>query len=143
LRPRSTSWGRRLIISFRPDRLRESLGLKRNLVLLLIAIVIIGAGEETWMRFVPKYLQSLGAAALVIGLYDGLKTLLGAVYAYPGGVVTDRWGHRKSLTAFFGTHVSPSSVYLSIRPTPAERSPSHRHRKCRPAAATRGLSART
>ena len=61
--------------------LRDFFGLKRNLVLLLIAIVAIGAGEETWMRFVPKYLESLGAAALVTGLYDGLKTLLGAVYA--------------------------------------------------------------
>jgi len=72
--------------------LREFFGLRRNLVLLLIAIVAIGAGEETWMRFVPKYLESLGAAALVIGLYDGLKTLLGAVYAYPGGIAVDRWG---------------------------------------------------
>jgi MFS family permease len=78
----------------------EFFGLRRNLVLLLIAIVAIGAGEETWMRFVPKYLESLGAAALVIGLYDGLKTLLGAIYAYPGGVVVDRWGHRRALVAF-------------------------------------------
>lgn len=81
-------------------RLAEFLGLRRNIVLLLIAIVVIGAGEETWMRFVPKYLESLGAGALIIGLYDALKTLLGAVYAYPGGVVTDRWGHRRALVAF-------------------------------------------
>src|SRR5215471_20068036 len=80
--------------------LGEFFGLRRNLVLLLAAIVAIGAGEETWMRFVPKYLESLGAAALIIGLFDGLKTLLGAVYAYPGGVAVDRWGHRRALTAF-------------------------------------------
>jgi MFS family permease len=82
------------------SKFAESLGLKRNLVLLLVAIVAIGAGEETWMRFVPKYLASLGAAALVIGAYDGLKTLLGALYAWPGGVVVDRWGHRKALVTF-------------------------------------------
>lgn len=52
------------------------------------------------MRFVPKYLESLGAGALVIGLYDAIKTLLGAVYAYPGGVLADRWGHRRALVAF-------------------------------------------
>src|SRR6185503_9463538 len=80
--------------------LGEFFGLKRNLVLLLIAIVAIGAGEETWMRFVPKYLQSLGATALIIGVYDALKTLLGAVYAYPGGVAVDRWGHRRALVGF-------------------------------------------
>jgi MFS family permease len=78
----------------------EFLGLRRNIVLLLVSIVVIGAGEEMWMRFVPKYLESLGAGALVIGLYDAIKTLLGAVYAYPGGVLVDRWGHRRALVAF-------------------------------------------
>src|SRR5712692_725271 len=80
--------------------LLEFLGLRRNIILLLAAIVVIGAGEELWMRFLPKYLQSLGAAALIIGLFDGLKTLLGAVYAYPGGIAVDRWGHRRALTVF-------------------------------------------
>jgi MFS family permease len=73
-------------------RLTNFFGLKRNLVILLIAIFVIGAGEELWMRFVPKYLQSLGAMVFVIGLYDALRTLLGAIYAYPGGVLADRWG---------------------------------------------------
>jgi MFS family permease len=76
------------------------LGLKRNLVVLLVAIFIIGAGEELWIRFVPKYLQALGAAVFVIGLYDALRTLLGAVYAYPGGVLVDLWGHRRAFLTF-------------------------------------------
>src|SRR5947207_5945640 len=75
-------------------------GLKRNLVVLLIAIFIIGAGEELWMRFVPKYLQAVGATIFVIGLYDALRTLLGAVYAYPGGVLVDVWGHRRAFIVF-------------------------------------------
>src|SRR5881397_569033 len=77
-----------------PRRLANFFGLKRNLVILLIAIFVIGAGEELWMRFVPKYLQAVGATVFVIGLYDALRTLLGAIYAYPGGVLVDRWGHR-------------------------------------------------
>ncbi|HET8547805.1 MAG TPA: MFS transporter [Bryobacteraceae bacterium] len=76
------------------------LGLNRNTVILLAAIILIAAGEETWMRFVPKYLEVLGASALVIGAYDGLKTLLGAVYAWPGGMIVDRFGHRTALTWF-------------------------------------------
>ena len=68
------------------------MGLRRNIALLLAVIVLIGAGEELWMRFLPKYLESLGASALIIGLFDALKTLLGAVYAYPGGVLTDQIG---------------------------------------------------
>ena len=81
-------------------RLTNFFGLKRNLVILLVAIFVIGAGEELWMRFVPKYLQAVGAAVFVIGLYDALRTLLGAIYAYPGGVLVDRWGHRRVFIIF-------------------------------------------
>ena len=81
-------------------RLADFFGLKRNLVILLIAIFVIGAGEELWMRFVPKYLQAVGATVFVIGLYDALRTLLGAIYAYPGGVLVDIWGHRRAFLIF-------------------------------------------
>jgi MFS family permease len=81
-------------------RVSDFLGLKRNLVVLLVAIFVIGAGEELWMRFVPKYLQAVGATIFVIGLYDALRTLLGAIYAYPGGVLVDIWGHRRAFLAF-------------------------------------------
>src|SRR5438477_8210368 len=84
----------------RSQRLADFFGLKRNLVILLIAIFVIGTGEELWMRFVPKYLQTLGASVFVIGLYDALRTLLGAIYAYPGGVLVDVWGHRRAFLAF-------------------------------------------
>jgi len=81
-------------------RLAEFFALKRNIVLLLLAIFVIGAGEELWMRFVPKYLLALGASVFVIGLYDALRTLLGAIYAYPGGVLVDLWGHRRAFLTF-------------------------------------------
>jgi MFS family permease len=81
-------------------RFAEFFGLKRNLVVLLVAIFVIGAGEELWMRFVPKYLQALGASVFVIGLYDAIRTLLGALYAYPGGVLVDLWGHRRAFITF-------------------------------------------
>ena len=84
----------------RRSRLADFFGLKRNLVILLIAIFVIGAGKELWMRFVPKYLQAVGATVFVIGLYDALRTLLGAIYAYPGGVLVDRWGHRQAFIIF-------------------------------------------
>jgi len=93
-------------------QLGRFLGFERNLVLFLGAVILIGAGEETWMRFVPKYLEVLGAAAGVIGLYDALKTLLGAVYAYPGGVVVDRWGHRRALVAFTALSMAGYAMVL-------------------------------
>ncbi len=84
----------------RSNRFAEFFALKRNIVILLITIFVIGFGEELWMRFVPKYLQTLGASVFVIGLYDGLCTLLGAIYAYPGGVIVDKWGHRRAFITF-------------------------------------------
>ena len=96
------------------QRIAEFFALKRNLVILLIAILLIGAGEELWMRFVPKYLETLGASALVIGLYDAIRTLLGAIYAYPGGVVVDRWGHRRGFLAFNIVSIIGYSIVLLI-----------------------------
>src|SRR5437899_10651740 len=84
----------------RKRQFADFFGLKRNLVILLIAIFVIGAGEELWMRFVPKYLLAIGATVFVIGLYDALRTLLGAIYAYPGGLFVDLWGHRRAFLAF-------------------------------------------
>jgi MFS family permease len=95
-------------------RAADFFGLKRNLVVLLIAIFVIGVGEELWMRFLPKYLQALGASIFVIGLFDGLRTLLGALYAYPGGVLVDRWGHRRAFLAFNLFSIAGYSLVLLI-----------------------------
>jgi MFS family permease len=94
--------------------LADFLGLKRNLVVLLVAIFVIGAGEELWMRFVPKYLQAVGATVFVIGLYDALRTSLGAIYAYPGGVLVDVWGHRRAFLAFNLISIAGYALVLFI-----------------------------
>ena len=93
-------------------RLGNFLGLKRNLAILLIATLVIGAGEELWIRFVPKYLQALGASVFVIGLFDAIRTLLGAIYAYPGGVLVDRWGYRRAFLVFNLLSIAGYSVVL-------------------------------
>src|SRR6266699_2938037 len=78
----------------------DFLALRRNTTLLLVALVLAGTGERLWLGYAPKYLQTLGASVLIIGLFDALQTLLGALYAYPGGWLTDRWGQRRSLMLF-------------------------------------------
>src|SRR6266850_7477674 len=95
-------------------RLADFFGLKRNLVVLLLAIFVIGAGEELWMRFVPKYLQAVGATVFIIGLYDALRTLLGAVYAYPGGVLVDLWGHRRAFIIFNAVSILGYALVLFV-----------------------------
>ncbi|MEY2545917.1 MAG: hypothetical protein QOG48_1034 [Verrucomicrobiota bacterium] len=98
----------------RLQRFADFFALKRNIVVLLIAIFVIGAGEELWMRFVPKYLLTLGASVLVIGLYDALRTLLGAIYAYPGGVLVDLWGHRRAFMTFNLVSIAGYALVLLI-----------------------------
>jgi len=95
-------------------RFADFFGLKRNLVVLLIAIFVIGAGEELWMRFVPKYLQAVGATIFVIGLYDALRTLVGALYAYPGGVLVDVWGHRRAFIIFNVVSIAGYALVLLV-----------------------------
>lgn len=95
-------------------RLSDFLGLRSNIAALLAAIIVLGIGEELWIRFVPKYLEDLGAGALVIGLYDALKTVLGAVYALPGGILADRWGHRRALVFFTLLSLAGYAVLFAI-----------------------------
>ena len=89
------------------NKISEFLALRRNTSLLLVALVLAGTGEKLWLGFAPKYIEVLAhgvlAAAqiiLVIGIFDALQTFLGAIYAYPGGWLTDHWGQRKSLLLF-------------------------------------------
>ena len=88
------------------------LGLRRNTTLLLVVLVLAGSGERLWLGFVPKYLETLGATIFIIGLFDALQTLLGAVYAYPGGWLTDHWGQRRSLLAFSGLSLAGYFIVL-------------------------------
>jgi len=88
-------------------KISEFLALRRNTTLLLVALVLAGTGEKLWLGFAPKYIEvlahgTLSAAQiiLVIGIFDALQTFLGALYAYPGGWLTDHWGQRKSLLLF-------------------------------------------
>src|SRR5438552_2535935 len=84
----------------RAGKIVDFLALKRNTALVLGALVVALTGERLWLGFAPKYLETLGASVLIIGLFDALQTLLGALYAYPGGWLTDRWGQRRSLLFF-------------------------------------------
>ena len=91
------------------NRLRnisEFLALRRNTSLLLVALVLAGTGERLWLGFAPKYIETIGGGVFIIGLFDALQTLLGAVYAWPGGWLTDRWGQRRALLAFSAVAVA-------------------------------------
>lgn len=80
--------------------IREFFALERNTLVLFTAVLVLTLGEEMWSEFIPKFMQSLGAGVIAVGLYGTLRDLLDAVYQYPGGWLTDRLGHRRALLLF-------------------------------------------
>ncbi len=91
----------------------DFLALRRNTTLLLLALVVAGCGEKLWLGFAPKYIETLGGGIMVIGAFDALQTFLGAVYAYPGGWLTDRWGQRRALLTFSALSVAGYVLVLA------------------------------
>lgn len=79
---------------------REFLALEHNIVVLLGALLVIGMGEELWVRFMPKYLEALGAGAVAIGAYGSFKRVVDTIYQYPGGWLADKLGRKRALTLF-------------------------------------------
>jgi MFS family permease len=90
----------------------QVLGLRRNIVVLSLAIFCVGLGEELWARFLPKYLEALGASVLAIGAFGTLQDLLEGLYPYPGGVLADRWGRKRALVTFNGLALVGYGLYL-------------------------------
>jgi MFS family permease len=63
---------------------------------------LMALGENLWRRFVPKYLEALGAPVVAIGAYGSTEDLLDGLYQYPGGWVGDRYGRRRAMLLFVG-----------------------------------------
>ncbi len=81
-------------------KVKDFLGLKRNVALLLVLIILILTGEKTWERFVPKYLEGIGASLIIIGGFGFLQNILGAFWALPGGYIADVIGNKKAFLVF-------------------------------------------
>lgn len=76
------------------------LGLKGNVVALLIITLLIYSGEKLWERFIPEYFETIGATVLIIGGLGFLQNMLGAIWALEGGYLTDRFGTKRSFFLF-------------------------------------------
>src|SRR5215218_10522792 len=83
-----------------PQKIAEYLSLERNVAIASAAVFLLGFCEELWKKFLPKYLESLGASTPVIGLFGTAKDFLDAIYQYPGGWLADHWGRRTALLIF-------------------------------------------
>ncbi|HXI62419.1 MAG TPA: MFS transporter, partial [Pyrinomonadaceae bacterium] len=88
------------------------LSLERNVTAASGAVFLLGFGEELWKKFLPKYLQALGATVPVIGLFGTAEDFLDAIYQYPGGWIADRYGRRRAFLMFLALACVGYLIYL-------------------------------
>jgi len=84
----------------RRARVAEFLGLERNVIFASAAFFLLGFGEELWKRYLPKYLEALGASTTVIGFFGTVRDFFDAIYQYPGGWLADHFGRRRAFLSF-------------------------------------------
>ena len=96
----------------RRARVANFLSLERNVTIASAAILLIGFGEELWTKFLPKYLEALGATAPIVGLFGTGQDFFDAVYQYPGGWLSDRYGRRRAFLIFIALASVGYLVYL-------------------------------
>lgn len=95
-------------------RLADFLGLKRSIAGLLTMVILVGMGERMAERFLPVYLMALGGGALSIGLLNGMDNLLSALYAFPGGYLSDRLGTKRALGLFNLLAIAGYAVVIAV-----------------------------
>jgi len=78
----------------------EFFGLRKSTIGMLFMVILVGMGERMAERFLPVYLIAIGGSVLSVGLLNGLDNLLSALYAYPGGYLSDRIGTKRALFVF-------------------------------------------
>jgi MFS family permease len=81
-------------------------------------VFLVGLGEELWKKFLPKYLESLGASVAVVGLFGTSEDFLDALYQYPGGWLADHWGRRRAFLTFLLAALAGYFIYLLSRSWP-------------------------
>ena len=82
------------------DPFRQVRNLPTDVLVLSVAMFAFSLGFQMTGRYMPQYLAVLGASSLVIGAFGTAGNLIGAVYPYPGGWISDRVGSRNALTVF-------------------------------------------
>jgi MFS family permease len=80
--------------------LRRFFALERDVLVLSLSMFAFSLGFQMTGRYLPRYMELLGAGGLAVGLYGSLGNLISAIYPYPGGALSDRFGSRLSLTLF-------------------------------------------
>jgi MFS family permease len=100
----------------RRSALTDYLALNKSLVALIGISILLGIGERLGSRFLPKYLETLGAGALLVGVYGSLENFMGALWSLPGGWLSDRFGVKTCL-AFVNAAAMAGFLLVALVPS--------------------------
>ncbi|WP_181685539.1 MFS transporter [Halorhabdus salina] len=82
------------------DAFRSFFALRRDVLVLSLAMFTFSLGFQMTSRFLPEYMRALGASGFIVGLFGTFGNIISAVFPYPGGAISDRIGSRYALTLF-------------------------------------------
>src|SRR5437870_2268076 len=100
---RSSTWREKVV---------DYLSLERNVAIASAAVFLLGFGEELWKKFLPKYLEALGASTPIIGLFGTAEDFFDAIYQYPGGWSADHLSRQRAFLIFIALSSAGYLVYL-------------------------------
>jgi len=82
------------------ETLRRFFALRRDVLVLSLAMFAFSLAFQMTSRFLPDYVVALGGSEFLVGVFGTFGNVIAAVYPYPGGALSDRIGSRYALTLF-------------------------------------------
>ena len=97
-------------------QVRDFLGLERNILVITAASAIQSLGVASWIGYLPKVLDELGAPGLMIGAFATFGALVGIIFPMFGGMLSDRLGRARAMILASALGVGGYLIYL-VAPT--------------------------
>jgi len=67
---------------------------------LILTVILVGLGERIGERYLPVYLVATGASLFAPSILNALDNFLSAVYSFPGGWISSKFGYKRALLFF-------------------------------------------
>ena len=91
----------------------DFLGMERNVLIMIAALMMQALGAGLWEPFRSKVLEVLGASGKQIGIIGTIGVLMTAVAPYLGGVLSDRLGRGRQLILACAMAVAGYVIYAA------------------------------